>query len=46
MQALLRLGKDKNLDVPKRAREMFGVANLLNLNMTQYDMLKRNIERS
>ena len=46
MQELLRMGNEKNIDVLKKARELFGVANLLSLNMTQYDMLKRNIERN
>ena len=45
MQELLRMGNEKNIDVLKKARELFGVANLLSLNMTQYDMLKRTIER-
>lgn len=45
MQELLRMGNEKNIDVLKKARELFGVANLLNLNMTQYDMLKRSVER-
>lgn len=46
MQELLRMGNEKNIDVLKKARELFGVANLLNLNMTQYDMLKRSVERN
>ena len=46
MKKLLKLGNEKNIDVSKRAREMFGIASILTLNMTQYDMLKRNIERS
>lgn len=45
MQELLRIGNEKNIDVLKKARELFGVANLLTLNMAQYDMLKRTVER-
>ena len=45
MQELLRMGNEKNIDVLKKARELFGVANLLTLNMVQYDMLKRTVER-
>ena len=45
MQELLRMGNEKNIDVLKKAKELFGVANLLTLNMVQYDMLKRTIER-
>lgn len=45
MQELLRIGNEKNVDVLKKARELFGVANLLTLNMVQYDMLKRSVER-
>ena len=46
MQELLRMGNEKNVDVLKKARELFGVANLLTLNMVQYDMLKRTVERN
>lgn len=45
MQELLRMGNEKNIDVLKKAKELFGVANLLTLNMVQYDMLKRTVER-
>ena len=46
MQNLLKISKDKDIDLLKRAREMFGVANLLTLNTVQYDMLKKYVERS
>lgn len=45
MQELLRMGNEKNIDVFRKAKELFGVASLLNLNMVQYDMLKRTVER-
>lgn len=45
MQELLRMGNEKNIDVLKKAKELFGVASLLTLNMVQYDMLKRTVER-
>lgn len=45
MQELLRMGNEKNVDVLKKAKELFGVVNLLTLNMVQYDMLKRTVER-
>ena len=45
MQELLRMGNEKNIDVLKKAKELFGVANLLTLNTVQYDMLKRTVER-
>lgn len=45
MQELLRMGNEKNIDVFRKAKELFGVASLLTLNMVQYDMLKRTVER-
>lgn len=45
MQELLRMGNEKNIDVFRKAKELFGVATLLTLNMVQYDMLKRTVER-
>lgn len=45
MQELLRMGNEKNIDILKKAKELFGVVNLLTLNMVQYDMLKRTVER-
>ena len=46
MQELLRMGNNKNIDAQKRAKELFGVVSLLTLNMTQYEMLYKSIERS
>lgn len=45
MQELLRMGNEKNIDVFRKAKELFGVASLLTLNIVQYDMLKRTVER-
>ena len=45
MQELLIMGNEKNIDVFRKAKELFGVASLLTLNMVQYDMLKRTVER-
>ena len=45
MQELLRMGNEKNIDVFRKAKELFGVTTLLTLNMVQYDMLKRTVER-
>ena len=45
MQELLRMANERNIDALKKAKELFGVSSLLTLNMTQYDMLKRSIER-
>lgn len=45
MQELLRMANERNIDALKKAKELFGVSSLLTLNITQYDMLKRSIER-
>ncbi len=45
MQDLLRLGNEKNVDIKKKATEMFGLASIHTLNITQYNMLKRTVER-
>lgn len=45
MQDLLRLGNEKNVDIRKKATEMFGLASIHTLNITQYNMLKRTVER-
>ena len=45
MQELLRMGNEKNIDVFRKAKELFGVTTLLTLNMVQYDVLKRTVER-
>lgn len=45
MQELLKMGNEKNVDVFRKAKELFGVASLLTLNIVQYDMLKRTVER-
>lgn len=45
MQELLRMGNEKNVDIRKKVTEMFGLASIHTLNLTQYDMLKRTVER-
>lgn len=45
MQKLFKLANNKNIDVCKKAKEMFGMVNLNNLNMTQYEMLTSVINK-